>query len=425
MKILLLHDYGTATGGAELQMLSLRQRLRDRGHEVRLFSSTAMVIGNQTSAQNTTRNTPTHPTALTDLLADYHCFGTTSRLQVLSQTINPSAYLQLKRVLQTFQPDVVHVRMFMWQLSPLILPLLRSMPCLYQTAVYKAICPLGTKVLPDGRACQEQVGTACLRAGCLTPQSWLVLMLQHQLWQRWRQAFDLVVALSQGMKTELEAAGISPVEVVYNGVPERPLRPPLSEPPTVAYAGRLVPEKGVQVLLQAFRVAQKQVPQARLLIAGQGPEEGNLRALADQLGITDCVVWLGHLPRSAMEQQFDAAWVQVIPSMWAEPFGNVTTEAMMRGTAVIASAVGAQPEIVDEGTTGFLVPPGDPDALSTALLTLLQDQSLAEQMGQAGRQRALTHFSEDRCTEGFLEIYQRLCVQYRTANRSYPSQVTV
>jgi glycosyltransferase involved in cell wall biosynthesis len=423
MKILLLHDYGTATGGAELQMLSLRQKLRERGHEVRLFSSTAMSLPSHRAAQDSSR--PSTPPPLTELLADEHCFGTTSRLQVLSQTVNPSAYFQLKRVLQDFQPDVVHVRMFMWQLSPLILPLLRSVPCLYQTAVYKAICPLGTKILPDGSACRVPAGVACLRTGCLTPQSWAVLMVQHQLWRRWRQAFDLVVALSHGMKAELEAAGIHPVEVVHNGVPERPMRPPLTHPPTVVFAGRLVPEKGVQILLQAFSVAQSQVPQARLLIAGQGPEEGNLRALADQLGIGEQVTWLGHLPRSEMERQFDAAWVQAIPSLWAEPFGNVTTEAMMRGTAVIASAVGAQPEIVADGTTGFLVPPGAIDACTTALLTLLRDQTLAEQMGQAGRQRALTHFSEDRCTEGFLAIYRRLHNQYRSAEPGYSPQVPV
>ncbi|QYO65091.1 glycosyltransferase [Leptolyngbya sp. 7M] len=145
MRILLLHDYGTATGGAELQMLSLRRGLRERGHEVRLLTSRAQIVANS------------------PLLADYNCFGTTGKLQVLSQTINPSAYWALRRALEEFQPDVVHVRMFMWQLSPLILPLLKNIPCLYQTAVYKAICPLGTKVLPDGRACSFTAGRACLQ----------------------------------------------------------------------------------------------------------------------------------------------------------------------------------------------------------------------------------------------------------------------
>lgn len=384
MKILLLNDNATAVGGAELQILALRKNLRDRGHDARLFSSRGTLV------------------AGSPVLSDYTCFGTNNLvLQALSKTANPSAYLGLRRVLQEFRPDVVHVRLFMWQLSPLILPLLKDLPCLYQTAIYKAICPLGTKLLPDGSLCNDPAGRACLRHGCLTPQAWPVLMLQQKLWQRWRNAFNLVVSLSHAMKSILETEGIGPIEVVHNGVPERPMRPKLSNPPTVACAGRLVLEKGVEVLLRAFARTKTLVPKARLVIAGQGVEEVNLRALAAELGVTDSVVWLGHLPRQEMEQHFDSAWVQVVPSLWAEPFGNVSTEAMMRGTAVVASNVGAQPEIVSNGTTGFLVPPNNVDALTEALLRLLINPTLAEQMGRAGRERALTHFSEDSCTEHF------------------------
>ncbi len=108
MKILLVNDYGGATGGAEIQMLTLRRLLRDRGHDARLFSSSAELV------------------TQSPILADYTCYGTTSRAQVVSQVLNISAYKSLRQALQDFQPDVVHVRMFLWQLSPLILPLLKS-----------------------------------------------------------------------------------------------------------------------------------------------------------------------------------------------------------------------------------------------------------------------------------------------------------
>jgi glycosyltransferase involved in cell wall biosynthesis len=394
MKILLLNDYSTATGGAELQMLSLRQGLRDRGHQVYLFSSEA-------------KTDPQH-----SLLADRTCFGTNTRLQAVSQTLNPSAYYHLRSLLRDFQPDIIHARMFMWQLSPAILPLLKHFPCLYQTAVYKAICPNGTKILPDGSSCQQTAGLACLQSGCLTPQSWVFYMIQRQMWLRWRGVFDRVVALSHGMKVKLEADGIRPVSVVYNGVPARPMRPPLPNPPTVAYAGRFVPEKGIDILIKAFARVVEEIPQARLLLAGQGAEQENLQQLAQQLGIAAAVTWLGHLSRSQLESQFNAAWVQVVPSLWAEPFGNVTTEAMMRGTAVIASAVGAQPEIVRDGETGFLVPPQDVEALSCQLKQILRDRDLAERLGQAGRDRAMSHFSEDQRTETFLDLYRQIHAQY-------------
>ena len=399
MKILLIHDIGTATGGAELQMLSLRQGLRDLGHDVRLFSSLAT------------------PVTDSQLLADYSCFGTNTLLQVLSQTINPSAYLKLRQILREFQPDVVHIRMFMWQMSPAILSLLKDIPCIYQTAVYKAICPAGTKVLPNGSDCHNSPGTACLSNGCLTPQSWAVLMVQHKLWSYWRDAFDVVVALSRGMKTKLEDAGIRPVEVVYNGVPVKEKQLPLSDIPTVVYAGRLVPEKGVDILLQAFAKARVRVPQAKLIIAGDGAEKNNLQALSQNLGIAETVTWLGYLPQSEMEQHFAGAWVQAVPSQWAEPFGNVTTEAMMRGTAVIASAVGAQPEIAVDRQTGFLISsPSNVESWTTSLIALLSDRTLATAMGNAGRDRALIEFSESARNQRFLEIYNRLQAKY-TASR--------
>ena len=402
MKILLLHDYGTATGGAELQMLALRQGLIDRGHQVRLFASNAKPVEGYPQ------------------LADDVCFGTNSNLQVLTQTANLSAYWQLRQVLYSFRPDVVHIRMFLWQLSPLILPLLKGIPCIYQTAVYKAICPAGTNLLPDGSRCRSLPGRVCLSSGCLTPKTWLVLMVQWQLWQRWRFAIDRVVALSHAMKAELEQAGLSSVEVIHNGVPVREQRPPLSGPPTVAYAGRLVPEKGIQVLMRAFAIATARIPQARLLIAGQGKSEPDLRDLAIQLGVADNITWLGHLSRPELEQQFEQAWVQVVPSLWSEPFGNVTTEAMMRGTAVIVSAVGAQPEIIEPNVTGFLVPPGDVAAMAANLTPLLLNRNLAESMGQSGRTRALTYFSENARTEKFIALYQQVQATYTPSTMVHP-----
>jgi glycosyltransferase involved in cell wall biosynthesis len=396
VRVLLVHDYGTATGGAELQMLALRDGLRARGHDVRLFASRA-------------RHVPS------EVVADHTCYGTTGRLQVLTQTVNPSAVRQLARVLREFRPDVVHVRMMLWQLSPAILPLLRGVPCLYQAAVYKAVCPRGTKLLPDGTACRDRAGTACLRNGCLTVQSWVPLMLQRALWNRWRGVFDRVVALSTVMRERLEAEGVAPVRVVHNGVPERAARPPLAGPPLAAYAGRLAPEKGVDVLLRAFARAAPSAGDARLLVLGDGPERERLTALAGALGVAGRVEFAGHLTRAAMERRLDAAWVQAVPSLWEEPFGNVTTEAMMRGTAVVASAVGGQRDIVDAPDAGFLVPPADDAALADALARLLGDRAAAERVGAAGRARALARFSEAACLDRFEALYDEIIRDRREA----------
>lgn len=370
-------------------MLALRDGLRQRGYDARLFTSNAQ--GGETSG-----------------LADYECFGTTSGFRTLLQTANLSAFQQLRRVLTEFEPDIVHVRIFLTQLSPLILPLLRSIPSLYHVAWYRSICPLGTKLLPNGSICKDPMGVACFQNRCLPLHDWFPLMLQMKLWRQWREVFDLVVANSESVKHQLMAEGIQPVEVVWNGIPVRSPRPPLTSPPTAVFAGRLVWEKGIDVLLKAFAHVVKQIPDAQLLLAGEGPEREALTALMTTLNLQNNVVLLGHLPRSQMEQRFANAWVQVVPSRWAEPFGIVAIESMMRGTAVVASNMGGLAEIVQNGQTGFLIPPDDVATLAQALVAILSDRALAEQMGKIGREVAVAHFSEDTFVDRFVEIYQIL-----------------
>ena len=172
-------------------------------------------------------------------------------------------------------------------------------------------------------------------------------------------------------------------------------------------------KKGVDVLLRAFALARLKIPQARLLIAGDGTAKENFQILCRELNIVDAVKWLGYLPQLQMEKHFEGAWVQAVPSQWQEPFGNVTTEAMMRGTAVIASAVGAQPEIVVDRKTGFLINDySNVECWTSSLISLLSNRQLASDMGQVGRERALTEFSEDRRDRAFLEIYHRLISKY-------------
>ena len=389
MKILIVNDYGTTTGGAEIMMLALRDGLRQRGHDARLFTSCAQVGTNSS-------------------LADYKCFGTASRFRTLLQVFNPWALWRLHQVLAEFRPDVVHVSLFLTQLSPLILPLLRDIPCLYHVHWYRPICPLGTKLLPDGTICQFHAGMACYRNHCLPLCDWLPLMLQMKLWQRWRSSFDLVVAVSKTVKCRLIAEGIAPVEVVWNGIPIQPSRPPLSSPPTVAFAGRLVREKGVDVLLSAFSKVVNQIPDAQLLLAGDGPERDRLNGMIASLRLFPNVTHLGHLPHLDVNNHFATAWVQAIPSRWSEGLPLVAIEAMMRGTAVVGSSPGGLTEVVRDGQTGFLVPLGNADALAEALLHLLRNRGLAEQMGKAGREVALAHFSEVSFIDSFVQLYQML-----------------
>jgi glycosyltransferase involved in cell wall biosynthesis len=390
MKILFVNDYAVPQGGAEILVLDLRDALRARGHDVRLFASNAGENGSCS-------------------LADYTCRGTTSRFRTLLQSGNPWAAMKLRRVLADFQPDIVQVEMFLTQLSPLILPLLRSVPSIYHVVWYRPICPLGTKLLPDGSLCHSPPGAVCYRTGCLPLRDWVPLMFQMKLWRRWRGVFDLVVANSEFVRLRLIAEGIEPVEVVPNGVKPREARSVMSPEPTVAFAGRFVREKGVDVLLRAFAKVVQHIPAARLVICGDGPARMSIKRLAAELNLTGSVSMLGFRPNEEVERIFREAWAVAIPSIWEEPFGQVAIEAMMNGVAVVASDSGGLSGIVRTGQTGFLVPPGDEEALAVALLRVLGERELAERLGRAGHQLAMAEFSQTKMIDRFVQLYESLC----------------
>jgi glycosyltransferase involved in cell wall biosynthesis len=389
MKVLIVNDYGINIGGAEVLTFALRDTMRQQGHDVRVFSSAAGAAAGA-------------------LQSDFQCLGTLSPLRAFLQTVNPWAYVRLRRVLNEFKPDVVHVRMFLTQLSPMILPLLRRVPALYHVVWYRPVCPTGTKLLPTGEACQTSAGAACYHNGCLPIRDWIPLQFQLWLWRRWRHAFRRIVANSPAVQRSLIAEGLESVDLIHNGVVPGGVTRALAAQPLVGFAGRLIPEKGVDVLLRAFESVVRTLPEARLLIAGDGPAREELEALARSLSVGERVSFLGRVPRERLERSLSAVWVQVVPSRWAEPFGLVAAEAMMRGTAVIASETGGLVDIVEEGNTGHLVPPGDVTALADKLLELLRDRPKAEQMGDAGRMRAFARFTIARQCQEFLNLYAEM-----------------
>jgi glycosyltransferase involved in cell wall biosynthesis len=178
--------------------------------------------------------------------------------------------------------------------------------------------------------------------------------------------------------------------------------------PTVSFAGRLVREKGVDILLRAFAKTAGEVPSARLLIAGDGPDRERIKHLISDLRLASKVTLYGHLANPDIDAAFNGAWVQAVPSLWAEPFGITAVEAAMRGTAVVASGSGGLREIVEDGETGFLVPPGDVDALAEKLLLLLRDKNLAESLGSEGRKRSESRFGEQTFLNNLLGLYETL-----------------
>jgi glycosyltransferase involved in cell wall biosynthesis len=217
---------------------------------------------------------------------------------------------------------------------------------------------------------------------------------------------DVHVAISAGLAhylAESEGFDAGGFEIVHYGIAAGPPPPAPPREPRLAVVGRLIPIKGHSSLLEALALARHEVPGIALEIAGGGPLEPELRAQTRRLTLGDAVSFLGQVAPAG--PVFERARVVVVPSL-GEGFGLVALEAMERGRAVVASDVGGLPEIVEPGRTGLLVPPGDPAALAAALLELVRNPERTAAMGAAGRERALTAFSQERCTDGIEALYR-------------------
>ena len=154
-------------------------------------------------------------------------------------------------------------------------------------------------------------------------------------------------------------------------------------PHFVLAMGRVVDNKGFDLLLRAWALLGDELPDVGLVIGGDGPALPALRRLAEELGLTDRVVFPGRLSRSEVGWAMAAAEVFVMPSR-VEPFGIVALEAWRAGTPVIVSCLGGAPEFVTDGVTGLVVDPFDGKALAASLRRLLHDPALCATLAYRG-----------------------------------------
>jgi phosphatidylinositol alpha-1,6-mannosyltransferase len=174
--------------------------------------------------------------------------------------------------------------------------------------------------------------------------------------------------------------------------------------PMILTVAGLIPLKGVDRILTALgrlRAGQD----FTFVICGEGPESRNLETLAAELGLADRVVFTGRVDRETVARYFAACDVFVLASI-VEAAGNVLFEAMAAGRPVVCTDAGGPAEYVSDGETGFVVPVGDDRAIATRLEQLLDNPSLADQLGREGRRRTIDQFDYRRMITDLLDLYR-------------------
>ncbi len=199
------------------------------------------------------------------------------------------------------------------------------------------------------------------------------------------------------------------IRVIHNGVPIPPETASTDGQSAlearravcVAAAGAMIPRKGFDIFLRAV-AALKGLPELRFVLFGDGPERNNLEQMAQELGVTSAVTFAGWT--DDMYGAMRSTDIFVLASR-SEAFGLVAVEAMACGLPVVAATVGGVPEIVLDGETGFLVPSADPARLAEAIRFLAVNRQARDQMGSAGRERAVKYFSVERMVEQTVAYY--------------------
>ena len=357
MHILLITDWNRGQGGAEAYMKWLRDGLIAAGDEVRLLVSSA---GNAANGS-----------------ADYIAFGSNHlAAQAFLQVANPFALVTLNRALREFRPEAVVVNMFAHHLSPAILLALRRHAVILVVSDYKCICPLGSKLLPDGSICEVRAGWICHQNGCVGLAHWMRDRPRYALIRSGLRTVKKILACSEWVRRALAAEGIASETLMLPvAAPSATFQRHPAKHPTFVFCGRLDFEKGVPLLLRAFAHVHTAVPDATLRIIGRGPLQPELERLVAELELARAVTLTGWLDPAQIDAHLADAWALVVPSLWAEPLGLVAIEAIVRGVPVIASRTGGLSEVIEDGRSGLLFPNGDEAALTERMLALAQGRA--------------------------------------------------
>ncbi len=303
---------------------------------------------------------------------------------------DPGVTAGLRRVLAEERPDIVHGRGWMLY-SYLPLRSRSNAPLVVTLHDYSLVCPR-RNFMYRGQVCNGPAYFKCVRCGVEQYGFAKSLLLTTGLGisKRTHNRVDHYISISRAVRdASIQAAGRPPrpMEVIPTFVPdyvltshaerERPAFLPTTDD-YILFVGELSPHKGTQVLLDAYRGLADLAP--LVMIGSQHT------ASSSDLppGVT--------VARNVAHEDIMASWahsaVGVVPSLWPEPFGQVAVEAMAARKPVVASAIGGLPDVIVDGETGLLVPPGDPEALRLALRELLLDPARRARMGEAGHERA-------------------------------------
>jgi glycosyltransferase involved in cell wall biosynthesis len=402
LKVLMVQTFHFRRGGDSTYMLSLSALLREKGHEVVHFA--------MSHPDNFPSPHSEYFPGEIDFPALLESSSPASAWKVLTRSISSrEARDKIARLADDTKPDIAHFHNIHGHLTTSIIgPLVkRGIPIVWTCHDYRLVCP-NTSLLSHGEVCER----------CLPVRYWnaplqrckkgsfaasFVAMLSAS-WERMTgvpRRIDRFIAPSRFLAGKLVEGRIdgSRITVIPNFT-ALDARSDVPEGDYFIYTGRLLPEKGIDLLIRAAGAVEG----ARLLIVGEGPMEGQLKKEAEKYG-GGRVEFTGFLSGEDFARTVAGTRFVVLPSRWYENLPFSIMEAMAAGKPVVASDIGGIPEMVDDGVTGMLFPSGDVKALRDCLERMNGDAELRREMGMKGREKAERLYGREKHYVDIMEIY--------------------
>lgn len=432
MKVILVNKFHFRKGGSETYYFDVAEGLRRLGHEVHFF------------AMEGPDNEPCEDGDLFVSAKDYN--GPTGLGQKMSAATSliysKEARRKFQELCERVRPDVVHMNLVHRQITLSILdaPYIKEhkVPVVFTSHDYILVCP--SYVMLDGRGevCDACLGgrfVNCLKRKCVkgsTAKSGMAFAEAEflKLTGAYKK-IDRIIAPSGFMRDKLVEGGFPPEQAVHmqNFAKDEVLASARDgadrtdwDNPYLLFFGRLSKEKGVDVLVEAFAKAMPQLPgNLRLVIAGDGPERPAIEERLAGMAHEDAarIELVGFQAGEDMRKYAERASLAIASSRCRENMPYSIVEAFALGTPVVGTDIGGIPELVREGTTGFLAEPGDAASLSEAIIRasgLLGDCAAYEKMQTVCREYVLAHCDQARYMEELTALYQGL-VDKKRENR--------
>ena len=394
MRILLVNKYLYPKGGAETYVIKLGKQLWQSGHDVQFFgmADSRNVVGNEANAY--TESIDFHKKSLKYLTYPFKII------------YSRQARKQIRKVLDDFKPDIVHLNNFNFQLTPSIIYEIKkhNIPIVYTAHDVQLVCPNHKLTNDDVQGlCRECCGGkygACVRHKCVHSSKLRSILgavegFVYKKLHTYRK-IDKIICPSEFMEKELfhnsDLAGRT--EVLYNFIEE--IKPKNTEKKHyVVYFGRYSEEKGIKTLVEAA----KTLPDIKFAFCGHGE-------LEDIVNSAPNIKNLGFLSGDKLNSVIEKAAFSVLPSEWSEncPFSVMESQTLL--TPVLGASIGGIPELIDEGKTGMLFESGNAEDLRKKIEYLHKNPDLCRKM--SGECKNISYDTVKTYTEKVIKIYKDL-----------------